>query len=80
MSERLALRLLLCRARRLLFGTNLAPFVLELVDDMLGNGRLIAVGRLLHALLQGLDVAVSSSLTRLKLSVNQALKHFKRLN
>ena len=58
-SEGLALRLLLCRARRLLLRANLTPFVFELVDDMLGNGRLIAVGRLLHALLRGLDLTVS---------------------
>ncbi|CCM74870.1 hypothetical protein BN77_2015 [Rhizobium mesoamericanum STM3625] len=59
MSERLALRLLLCRARRLLLRANLTPLVFELVDDMLGNGRLIAIGRLLHVLLRVLGLTVS---------------------
>ena len=58
-SEGLALRLRLCRTRRLLLRANLTPLVFELVDDMLGNGRLIAIGRLLHALLRVLDLTVS---------------------
>jgi hypothetical protein len=52
--RRLTLLLLRGRTRRLWLWANLAPLALELVGDVLGNGLVIAVRRLLHSSLQGL--------------------------